>query len=182
MSARSARNKLDDSDFSPSKFASSSAKFASASFARATSPTRVSLYGRSNYQSSSSFRFSVNDRKASPGHSVALRSQISQNKNAVSSGGHQRKTCTCSPTEHPGSFRCSLHRRHQSQGYHSSNALNFRRSAMVNSLVRIGGVEGDLVKRSLSTLIRPSSHQQRRRATFEPKPSRLSIMSIAKDS
>lgn len=52
---------------------------------------------------------------------------------------------------------------------------------MTNSLVRIGGVEGELVKRALTALIRPSSHQQRRRAAFEPRPSRLSIMSKADD-
>ncbi|KAL7191495.1 hypothetical protein ACSBR2_023551 [Camellia fascicularis] len=52
---------------------------------------------------------------------------------------------------------------------------------MTNSLVRIGTVEGDLVKRALSALIRPSSHQQRRRANFQPRPSRLSIMSRAAD-
>lgn len=50
---------------------------------------------------------------------------------------------------------------------------------MTNSLVRIGTVEGDLVKRALAALIRPSSHQQRRRGDFQPKPSRLSIMSKA---
>lgn len=52
---------------------------------------------------------------------------------------------------------------------------------MTNSLVRIGTVEGDLVKRALAALIRPSSHQQRRRAAFQPRPSRLSIMSKAED-
>jgi len=52
---------------------------------------------------------------------------------------------------------------------------------MANSLVRIGTVEGDLVKRALAALIRPSSHSQRRRASFEPRPSRLSVMSKADD-
>lgn len=52
---------------------------------------------------------------------------------------------------------------------------------MTNSLVRIGTVEGDLVKRALAALIRPSSHQQRRRAGFEPRPSRLSVMSKAEE-
>nr|GEX83583.1 hypothetical protein [Tanacetum cinerariifolium] len=57
-----------------------------------------------------------------------------------------------------------------------SNRLNARRSAMTNSLVRIGTVEGgDLVKRALSALIRPSSHQQRRRTSFQRVKSRLLI-------
>ncbi|KAK4801818.1 hypothetical protein SAY86_000021 [Trapa natans] len=96
----------------------------------------------------------------------------------------------CSPTTHPGSFRCSLHKSSgnthpaggsHSASYSSSRSLNFRRSAMTNSLVRICGVEGDLVRRALSALIRPSSHQLRRREDFHPRPSRLSIMSKADD-
>ncbi|KAK9706252.1 hypothetical protein RND81_07G113400 [Saponaria officinalis] len=90
----------------------------------------------------------------------------------------------CSPTNHPGSFRCSLHKsfgpqRNQtaSTGPYQSNRLYARRSAMTNSLVRIGTVEGDLVKRALAALIRPSSHHQRRRGDFQPTKSRLSVMS-----
>ena len=181
---------------SSSAFASSSSSFASRSstfFARATSPTRVNLYGRSfSPQSSPSFRFFINDRPISPNRSISYNNK----NNAVPSGAHNQRnrTCLCSPTTHPGSFRCSLHkglslsRNHQNNrqpktaSYHSTSPLNLRRSAMKNSLVRIGGVEEELVKRSLTALIRPSSHQQRRRAAFEPRPSRLSIMSKADDS
>ncbi|XP_021298371.1 uncharacterized serine-rich protein C215.13-like [Herrania umbratica] len=186
------------SSSSSSAFASSSSSFASRSstfFARATSPTRVNLYGRSSSpQSSPSVRFSINDRPISPGRSISF----NKNNNAVSTGVHHQRsrTCLCSPTTHPGSFRCSLHKglslsrdhhHHQNSrqptasSFHSSSALHFRRSAMKNSLVRIGGVEGELVKRALTALIRPSSHQQRRRAAFEPRPSRLSVMSKADD-
>lgn len=52
---------------------------------------------------------------------------------------------------------------------------------MTNSLVRIGGVEGEWMKRSLRDLIRPSSHHQRRREAFQPRPSRLSVMSEAEE-
>lgn len=52
---------------------------------------------------------------------------------------------------------------------------------MTNSLVRIGTVEGDLVRRALAALIRPSSHQQKRRTSFQARPSRLSNMSKAED-
>nr|KYP33888.1 hypothetical protein KK1_045215 [Cajanus cajan] len=89
----------------------------------------------------------------------------------------------CSPTTHPGSFRCSLHKAPPpSPPQYASNRLNARRSAMTNSLVRIRGVEGDLVKRALAALIRPSSHQQRRRGDFRPRPSRLSSMSKAEEN
>uniref|UniRef100_A0A0E0GNR7 Uncharacterized protein n=1 Tax=Oryza nivara TaxID=4536 RepID=A0A0E0GNR7_ORYNI len=55
-----------------------------------------------------------------------------------------------------------------------------RRSAMANSLGRIVAVEGgDHVCRVVAALIRPSSHHQRRRAAFLPRPSHLSAMSVA---
>ncbi|CAL9095596.1 unnamed protein product [Musa textilis] len=97
-----------------------------------------------------------------------------------------RRTCLCSPSTHPGSFRCSLHKgldlhnpSHVVAAASPSNRLNARRSAMANSLVRIGAVEGEWVKRALAALIRPSSHQQRRRTNFQPRPTLLSRMSKA---
>lgn len=59
-----------------------------------------------------------------------------------------------------------------------SRTLNLRRSAMKNSLIRIG-VEGEILKRTLTNLIRPSPQQLRRREAFQAKPSRLSVMSKA---
>ncbi|XP_018856541.1 uncharacterized protein LOC109018810 [Juglans regia] len=174
---------------SSSAFASSTSTFASRSstfFSRySTIPKPVNLHGVSpcSPSSSPSVRFSI-ERPTSPGRSsISVSKQA--NNNAVSSS--KKKACTCSPTTHPGSFRCSLHRTSATRhGHHhgtSTYHLNFRRSAMTNSLVRIGGVEGgDLVRRALSALIRPSSHQQRRRAAFHPRPSRLSAMSTAEDS
>ncbi|KAK7281457.1 hypothetical protein RIF29_09474 [Crotalaria pallida] len=85
---------------------------------------------------------------------------------------HQKRTCMCSPTTHPGSFRCSLHK-----NFGSHSAALARRS----SLVRIRGVEGELVKRALAALIRPSSHHQRRRRDFRPRLSRLCAMSKAEE-
>lgn len=144
---------------------------------RPASPTRVNLYNSA--PRSSSVRFSIDHRSISPNRSFTVTKQsrpISLTK----------KTCMCSPTTHPGSFRCSLHKNLSSGGNHNtasypSNRLNMRRSAMTNSLVRIGGVEGEWVKRALTALIRPSSHQQRRRAGFQPTRSRLSVMSKADD-
>ncbi|KDP37028.1 hypothetical protein JCGZ_06084 [Jatropha curcas] len=183
---------------SSSSFASTASSFTTRSsassatanlFTRATSPTRVNMYShhhrQNTNQSTPSLRFSI-DRPISPNRSLSMKRNAS-NGNAVS---NQKRTCACSPTTHPGSFRCAFHRAlmrnngysTQSASYHSSSRLNFRRSAMTNSLVRIGGVEGELVKRALSALIRPSSHQLRRRADFQPRPSRLSVMSKASDS
>ncbi|XP_022153483.1 uncharacterized protein LOC111020980 [Momordica charantia] len=185
---------------SPSPFASSSSTFsARSSTFRSSSPNRVAMNGKSSSSLSSSssaaaasVRFQI-DRgsSTSPGRSISVQ-KARENANAVSS--NKKKVCMCSPTTHPGSFRCSLHknstfsvgaanrRQFQNGAFGSSSTLNFRRSAMTNSLVRIGVVEGgDLVRRALSALIRPSSNQQRRQLAFQPRPSRLSVMSRAEE-
>ncbi|KAK8915924.1 hypothetical protein KSP39_PZI023036 [Platanthera zijinensis] len=115
---------------------------------------------------------------------------IAAKRSPISSAAPSRKTCMCSPTTHPGSYRCSLHKGISSPRRAAgrlalsspSSQLYARRSAMTNSPVRIGTAGGEWVKRALSTLIRPSSHQQRRRSSFNPRPSRLSVMSKADES
>ncbi|KAL3511939.1 hypothetical protein ACH5RR_024656 [Cinchona calisaya] len=169
------------------RFCSSSSAFSARSgpgpgsdiIARPTSPTRVNLFR--SVSPTPSVRFST-----SPGRSIAVSPRQSRQTNRPLPP-NQKKTCMCSPTTHPGSFRCSLHKNtnrnyNQTASYsRSSHPLNMRRSAMTNSLVRIGTVEGDLVKRALAALIRPSSHNLRRRCDFHPRPSRLSVMSKAED-
>ncbi|KAG6608172.1 hypothetical protein SDJN03_01514, partial [Cucurbita argyrosperma subsp. sororia] len=146
---------------------------------RCTSPSRVNVF--SSPSLTSSVRFFVDNRSISPDRSV-----IVSRKNHPAS--NVKRTCMCSPTTHPLSFRCSFHKNVSSSGGHSQTVsfpsirLNMRRSAMANSLVRIGGVEGELVKRALTTLIRPSSHQQRRIAAFIPRSSRLAVMSKVDDA
>nr|GMD37344.1 uncharacterized serine-rich protein C215.13-like [Ipomoea batatas]GMD38799.1 uncharacterized serine-rich protein C215.13-like [Ipomoea batatas] len=95
---------------------------------------------------------------------------------------NQKRTCMCSPTIHPGSFRCSLHK-HRGHGQ-ATPYLSKRRSVNKSSLVvRIGTVESDLLaKRALAIHIRPSSHSLRRRFDFQLRPSRLSQMSKAEDA
>ncbi|XP_007014526.2 PREDICTED: cell wall integrity and stress response component 1 [Theobroma cacao] len=173
---------LSSSSSSSSSFASStSSSFSSPSSTffdhhhhhRSASPTRVNLCTSNPVVHP--FRFSIN-RSISPNRSIS----VSKGSNPLSIP--PKRTCMCSPTTHPGSFRCSLHKNSQNAdanytASYPSNRLNIRRSAMTNSLVRIGGVEGDWVKRALTALIRPSSHQQRRRAAFRPRPSRLSVLS-----
>ncbi|KAL2500566.1 serine-rich protein-related [Forsythia ovata] len=175
----SSRSLHGQSSHTTSSFASTtSSTFTNArSFQRPTSPTRVNMYNYTNR----SVRFTL-DRPTSPNRSISV---SSREKPRVTAG--QKRTCMCSPTNHPGSFRCSLHKGFGNQNSapaqtaSSHMRLNMRRSAMTNSLVRIGTVEGDLVKRALAALIRPSSHQQRRRAGFQTCKSRLSVMSKAED-
>ncbi|XP_021731757.1 uncharacterized protein LOC110698605 [Chenopodium quinoa] len=172
---------------SSSSFASSSPTFSSQSenlFHRSSSPTRVSIYGSSPQTTSPSVRFSIDNRPTSPNRSFAA---VNRNRNPFPATTGKKKTCLCSPTTHPGSFRCSYHKnleaKKQNTVSYQPNRLNMRRSAMTNSLVRIGTVEGgEWVKRALATLIRPCAHQQRRRSDFQPRPSRLSAMSKAEDA
>ncbi|RDX64859.1 hypothetical protein CR513_56534, partial [Mucuna pruriens] len=121
---------------------------------------------------SPSVRFlSAEKRAESPGRrSLTVMSKNERKKEAVSSS--EKRTCMCSPTTHPGSFRCAYHK--QVAASRSSRKVNVVRSAM-----RIGGVEGEVVRRALTTLIRPSSHHLRRRQAFQPRPTRLSLMSKA---
>ncbi|CAO2815190.1 unnamed protein product [Amaranthus hypochondriacus] len=168
------------SSISSSTFSSSSPSFSrqspsSSILHRSSSPTRVSIYGSSS-QTTSSFKFSINQSF----------SAVNRNRNPFPTAAKKR-TCMCSPTTHPGSFRCNYHKnlemkKQQQAVSYQPNRLNMRRSAMTNSLVRIGSVEGgEWVKRALATLIHPCAHQQRRRVDFQPRPSRLSIMSKAED-
>ncbi|KAK1436789.1 hypothetical protein QVD17_02572 [Tagetes erecta] len=182
------------SSSSSSGFTSSMSNFSSK---RSTSPNRISVR-RSYVSSSPSVRFTLDHRHTSPNRSNNMNVKMNydpNNNNNINKGNKvwshgSKKTCLCSPTTHPGSFRCSLHKNSNSRngnGDHDNTVsyrnhrLHARRSAMTNSLVRIGTVEGDLVKRALAALIRPSSHQQRRRCDFKPRPSRLSVMSKADD-
>ncbi|CAH8357411.1 unnamed protein product [Eruca vesicaria subsp. sativa] len=135
---------------------------------------------------SHSFRYSLDNRSNPPSNrSISVSKKPQQHKiSETTRTTTTRRRCMCSPTTHPGSFRCSLHKNvanphGQGTASFTTNSLNMRRSAMTNSLVRIGGVEGEWVRRSLTTLIRPSSHHLKRRAAFQPRPSRLSIMSRA---
>jgi len=167
-----------------SSFASSSSSLTtscSTSFfhnQRSVSPPRVKIPPSTH----STLRFSLDNRPISPTQRSISSVGHGHNhiKSKINSTTHKKttRTCMCSPTTHPGSFRCSLHKGSQNNSAVSAPRMNaWRRSAMTNSLVRICGVEGDLVKRALSALIRPSSHQQRRRTSFQPRPSRLSVMS-----
>ncbi|KAJ1407787.1 hypothetical protein SESBI_24071 [Sesbania bispinosa] len=133
-------------------FLSPSSSFASSSSSSFSSPSSTFINQPPTHS---------HHRSASP-----TRVTLSTGSTALSSGVRLHKN--------------SSHQHHHADSY-PSNRLNMRRSAMKNSLVRIGGVEGEWVKRALTALIRPSSHQQRRRTGFETRPSRVSTMSKAEE-
>ncbi|XP_066319791.1 uncharacterized protein [Miscanthus floridulus] len=157
-----------------------------------------------HYRSASSTRVSVAGAGArarpSAGQSVTV--------SVSSSSSRGRRTCMCSPTNHPGSFRCSLHKERvkpaAAAGPHghghgkpssppSSAAPTTSRLGagagrrMGSALVRIGAVEGgECARRALAATARPSpaaqqSQHRRRVGSARPRPSRLSAVSFAGD-
>nr|XP_011468518.1 PREDICTED: uncharacterized protein LOC105352658 [Fragaria vesca subsp. vesca] len=179
-------------------FASStSSKFSTTSSQFLTRPSSTRHPVPTVPTSTSSVRL---DRPPNPSCSMTIKKPFADDAKNQSNGqktgravAGTQKACLCSPSTHPGAFRCAMHRNAQRGGasqskssskttssYHSSIRLKYRRAAMNNSLVRIGGVLGELlVKQASAALIRPSAHNRRRRADFQPKPSRLSVMSKA---
>lgn len=85
----------------------------------------------------------------------------------------RRQYCICSPTTHPGSFRCNLHKIRMTSHH---QRLNMRRWAITNSHITINGGKGQFIKSAVAALIRPSSHNQRRTQNFKSRPSRFSIL------
>ncbi|GMH04583.1 hypothetical protein Nepgr_006423 [Nepenthes gracilis] len=81
--------------------------------------------------------------------------------NAVS---NKVRTCLCSPTKHPGSFRCNFHRKTPNRRA-SQNQLDSATISKANSLRAL-----------LLQIIKPSSRDLQRRRNFQPKPSRFYYM------
>ncbi|CAL5204985.1 unnamed protein product [Lathyrus oleraceus] len=100
---------------------------------RSASPTRVNLYTPNSR--SAGLRFSIDPRSISPNRSISNHVITTKKNRPIPA---QKKTCMCSPTNHPGSFRCSLHKNvgshNTSADSYPSTRLNMRRSAMKNSL------------------------------------------------
>ncbi|KAL6334701.1 hypothetical protein AAG906_021360 [Vitis piasezkii] len=83
------------------------------------------------------------------------------------------RTCLCSPTAHPGSFRCSLHR--------GSLKPCGRSTANINRLEPKTVTKATLLKAFLMQIIKPSSHDARRRKNFQPRPTRFCLMNSSGD-
>ncbi|XP_058725799.1 uncharacterized protein LOC131597102 [Vicia villosa] len=144
----------------------------SASFTKSNRPDLSTSPTYANVKGSSSSVNSCISLKSSMFVTVAETAEV------VKWLSHRKKrTCMCSPSMHPGSFRCRLHKNSGSAIAQSQKSLYTRRSAMMNSLVRIRGIEEELVRRALVAPIRCPSHKQRRRFDFQPRPSRFSVMS-----
>ncbi|KAJ3695522.1 hypothetical protein LUZ60_000899 [Juncus effusus] len=87
------------------------------------------------------------------------------------------RTCLCSPTNHPGSFRCSRHKNPRRgiliRSNSSSNSSS--KSPSRAELIRAGR-KAKSVKAVLMQIISPSCRDLHRRRNFRPTPSRLCVM------
>ncbi|CAM0942792.1 unnamed protein product [Alopecurus aequalis] len=153
--------------------------------AAATRPSGPVL-SMSSYRSASPTRIKLaaGDAARSPGKTVSASSP-----RASSAAVRSRRSCMCSPTNHPGSFRCSLHKERRQEAPSSppspvstgdSTCRLGGAKRMGNALVRLGGaVESRTwARRALA----PSPHRRRAGGgSFRPRPSRLSAVSFAGD-
>ncbi|KAL8243497.1 hypothetical protein R6Q59_009755 [Mikania micrantha] len=78
-----------------------------------------------------------------------------------------RRICLCSPTNHPGSFRCARHR---------ASSPKLGRKSISEQLNRLDSKKTNLINEVLMKIIKPASHDLQRRKNFEPKPSRFSVL------
>ncbi|XP_020170012.1 uncharacterized protein [Aegilops tauschii subsp. strangulata] len=139
-----------------------------------------------NYQSASLSRVKLS-AAGSPVKSVSVSSPPSS-----PTAAHKiRRSCMCSPTNHPGSFRCSLHKeRKQEVQAAGSKPVSAPSSPPVGSgcsrrqvralpqLVPVGS--GHWARRALAPSPAAQQSQHRKRAEgFRAGPSRLSAASMA---
>ncbi|OMO65271.1 hypothetical protein CCACVL1_21568 [Corchorus capsularis] len=100
----------------------------------------------------------------------------SSSSSLSNSKSQTRMTCLCSPTTHPGSFRCSQHRNSIKRPGGSSR----RRARVVpvssNNWELSTVAKANSIKALLLQMIKPSSHDLRRRRNFQPKPSRFCLL------
>ncbi|KAM6579981.1 hypothetical protein CsatA_003755 [Cannabis sativa] len=83
------------------------------------------------------------------------------------------RTCLCSPTSHPGSFRCSLHR----NPHKPSRSTSTSRVRVSSGQWKTGMEDkANTIKALLLQLIKPSSHDLQRRRNFQPRPTRFCLM------
>ncbi|KAG8494793.1 hypothetical protein CXB51_012596 [Gossypium anomalum] len=100
------------------------------------------------------------------------------------------RVCLCSPTNHPGSFRCSLHRNSDKVSSKSAATPHVNRqrerqskAAMMLMMSNVSSSlsKSSLIKAFLMQIIRPSSTHTdlQRRRNFHPKPSRFSSLNTS---
>ncbi|XWS17055.1 hypothetical protein CRYUN_Cryun33cG0035000 [Craigia yunnanensis] len=93
-------------------------------------------------------------------------------KTTSSNSKPQTHTCLCSPTTHPGSFRCSLHRNFNKPPGRRTRVVRVSSNHWELAVV----AKANSIKALLFQIIKPSSHDMQRRRNFQPKPSRFCLL------
>ncbi|KAG7023478.1 hypothetical protein SDJN02_14503, partial [Cucurbita argyrosperma subsp. argyrosperma] len=96
----------------------------------------------------------------------------SSNPKLQSIGGSRK--CLCSPTTHPGSFRCSIHRNRRKVSARSSSSSIAAITTAQLKLTMLA--KANALRSFLQQIINPSSKDLQRRRNFRPKPSRFCLM------
>jgi len=99
--------------------------------------------------------------------------------NSHSHTNQQHRTCMCSPTNHPGSFRCSKHKkppRNVVARPSSSSSSELNHYFDHTSMEMAAKVNNSLKAILLKIIKHRSSHDLHRRKNFQPKPTRFFVM------
>ncbi|KAK3221885.1 hypothetical protein Dsin_008910 [Dipteronia sinensis] len=81
------------------------------------------------------------------------------------------RTCLCSPTNHPGSLRCSLHRNRQRSYSRSTVRISSSNRGELGVIAKANALKAFLLQ-----IIKPSSHDLQRRRNFQHRPTRFCLM------
>lgn len=97
------------------------------------------------------------------------------------------RTCMCSPTNHPGSFRCAKHKKQPARAvvgqpssfndnhHHHHHQHHYHHHHRESSTTMTKA--NDSLKAILLQIIKhPSGHYLHRRKNFQPKPTRFCVM------
>ncbi|KAG2662287.1 uncharacterized protein LOC120656483 [Panicum virgatum] len=95
-------------------------------------------------------------------------------RSAAVPGSSKKLTCLCSPTNHPGSFRCSRHR----NGPRGSAAPSGGEAGPRGRPAMGRSVRALLLQRISCPSDRDRQRQRRRSGEFQPRPSRLRLMNM----
>ncbi|KAG2654696.1 uncharacterized protein LOC120653775 [Panicum virgatum] len=98
-------------------------------------------------------------------------------RSAAAPGNSKKLTCLCSPTNHPGSFRCSRHR-NGPRGSAAPIGGEAGPSPRVRAAMGGRSVRALLLQRISCPSDRDRQRQRRRSGDFQPRPSRLRLMNM----
>ncbi|KAM7268473.1 hypothetical protein ACFE04_010639 [Oxalis oulophora] len=98
---------------------------------------------------------------------MATRNSLPNRKSQAVTSLATRTSCLCSPTNHPGSFRCNMHRNSIRVPGRSTGIVRFSVNRLNQNSIKVI---------LLQLIIKPSCNDLQRRRDFKPKPSRFCLI------